>query len=332
VTRIKTEPSSSSSNPAKSPLPSSGYNSASSATSFPTSRSSSSCVDSPKVGLEVHRFKRELSPASRYKDADFAFKKPKSYQTPWAKWNSEGIEEADEFIKLKGKYLIQNKSVDDLNYFRSRLTEALKDFKNLFPKDLPPADCASKKDSETHEGYHNLRLDLGIPGSDERTCSVHFYYGEVLGCINNTLQRRARFRKHPSDNCKIDDFIKHLGKIDETVVEFLRAEGNLRKMDERSPCVIKKFEGAYSNLRQPNAVQPYWLHRSTFKKNCDNVRDRISMPMSNRDELYNDCLKQFNNFFYNLHLHEVISFYDRARNFATQQPNKGNGGGPQAKN
>jgi hypothetical protein len=81
VTRIKTEPSSSSSNPAKSPLPSSGYNSASSTTSMPTSRSSSSCVDSPMVGLEVHRFKRELSPASRNKEKDFVLKKPKSFQS-----------------------------------------------------------------------------------------------------------------------------------------------------------------------------------------------------------------------------------------------------------
>ncbi len=200
MTRIKTEPSCSSSNPAKSPLPSSGYNSASSATSMPTSHSSSSCVDSPMVGLEVHRFKRELSPTSRYKDEDFAFKKPKSFQTPWVKWNSDGIDEADEFVKAKGKYFIQTKSVDDLNYFRSRLTEALKDFKNLFPKDLPPDECISRKDSEIHERYHNLRLDLGIPGPDERTCSVHFYYGKFLGCINNTLTKRARFRKHPSDN------------------------------------------------------------------------------------------------------------------------------------
>jgi hypothetical protein len=284
------------------------------------------------VGLEVHRFKRELSPASKYKDEDFVFKKPKSYQTPWAKWNSDGIEEADEFIKTKGKYVIQTKSVDDLNYFRSRLTEALDDFKNLFPKDLPPAECAQRKDSETHEGYHNLRLDLGIPNADGRTCSVHFYYGKVLGCINNTLQKRARFRKHPSDNWKIDDFINHLGKNNETVIQFLKSEKNLRMMEERAPCVISEFEAAYSNLRQPNAELPYWLHRSTFKNVCDNVRERIPMPMSNRDALYNDCLKQFNNFFYNLQLHEVISFYDRARDFATQQSKKGNGGGPQAKN
>jgi hypothetical protein len=284
------------------------------------------------VGLEVHRLKRELSPASRYKDEDFAFKKPKSFQTPWAKWNSDGIDEADEFVKAKGKHVIQTKSVDDLNYFRSRLTEALEDFKNLFPKDLPPAECASRKDSETHENYHNLRLDLGIPGSDERTCSVHFYYGKFLGCINNTLQRRARFRKHPSDNWKIDAFIKHLGKNEETVVEFLGAERNLRKMEERSPCVVKKFEEAYLLLCQPNAVQPYWLHRSNFKNIRDNIRDRIPVLMSNRDALYNDCLKQFNNFFYNLHLHELISFYDRARSFATTQANNFNGGGPQAKN
>jgi hypothetical protein len=149
------------------------------------------------------------------------FKKPKSFQTPWAKWNSDGIDEADEYVKVKGKHFIQTKSVDDLNYFRSRLTEALEDFKNRCPKDLPPDECMSRKDRETHDSYHNLRLDLGIPGSDERTCSVHFYYGKVLGCINNTLQRRARFRKHPSDNWKIDAFIKHLGENETTVVEFL---------------------------------------------------------------------------------------------------------------
>jgi hypothetical protein len=331
VTRIKTEPSSSSSNPAKSPHPSSGYNSSSSATSIPTSRTSSPRVDSPMVGLEVHRNKRELSPASNYKGEDFVFKKPKSYQTPWAQWNSNGIDEADDFIQTKGKYLIGSKSVDELNYFRIRLTEALEDFKNLH-KDLPPAECMQRKDSEPHESYHNLRLDLGIPNEDGRTCSVHFYYGKVLGCINNTLSKRARFRKHPSDHWKINDFINHLGKDSETVIQFLNNEKNLRLMDERAPCVIKEFETAYINLRQPNAEQPHWLHRSTFKNICDNVRDGFPMPLSNRDSLYSDCLKQYNNFFYNIQLHEVINFYDRARGFATQKSNKGNGGGPQAKN
>jgi hypothetical protein len=322
MTRIKQELSCSPPNPAQSSLPSSGYTSASSVTSLPSSYTSSSCVSSPKVGLEVHRFKRELSPASKHRDEDFVFKKTKSFQTPWAKWNSEGIDEADEFIHGKGKYLIKTKSVDDLNYFRSRLTEELEDFKNLFPKDLPPDECMSRKDKENHDGYHNLRLDLGIPGPDERTCSVHFYYGKVLGCINNTLQKRANFRKHPSDNRKINGFIKHLGKNESSVVAFLSAERNLRKMEERSPCVVLKFQEAYSLLCQPNAVQPYWLHRSNFKNIRDNIRDRIPVPMSDRDALYNDSLKQWNNFFYNLHLQETINFYDRAayfRNFTIQQ-------------
>jgi hypothetical protein len=86
-------------------------------------------------------------------------------------------------------------------------------------------------------------------------------------------------------------------------------EKNLRLMDERAPCVIKEFETAYTNLRQPNAVQPHWLHRSTFKNICDNVRDGFPMSLSNRDALYSDSLKQFNNFVYNIQLHEVISFY-----------------------
>ncbi len=79
------------------------------------------------------------------------FEKPKSYQTPWAKWNSDGIDEADDFVKTKGKSIIQTKSVNDLNYYRSRLTEALEDFKNLFPKDLTGTECAKMKDGEIHE-------------------------------------------------------------------------------------------------------------------------------------------------------------------------------------
>jgi hypothetical protein len=192
--------------------------------------------------------------------------------------------------------------------------------------------CQSKRNDEKHASYHNLQLDLGIPGPDERTYSVHFYFGKVLGCINNTLKKRANFRRHPSDNKKINGLIDHLGRNESSVVAFLAAERNLRKMEERSPCVILKFQEAYSLLCQPNAAQPYWLHRSNFKTIRDNIRDRIPVPMSDRDALYNDSLKQRNNFFYNLHLHETINFYDRARTFATQQFNKSNGVVPQAKN
>jgi hypothetical protein len=57
------------------------------------------------------------------------------------------------------------------------------------------------------------------------------------------------------------------------------------------------------------------------------------MPMSDRDALYNDCHRQWNNFFYNLDLHETMNFYERARAYATQQyGNRMNGGAPPAKN
>ena len=94
-----------------------------------------------------------------------------------------------------------------------------------------------------------------------------------MGCINNVLRKRANFRKHPSDDRKIDALIKHLGKNDPDVAAFLTAEKNLRKINERSPCVIVRFQEAYSKLCQPNSQQPYWLHRSNFKNIRDNVRD-----------------------------------------------------------
>ena len=207
------------------------------------------------------------------------------------------------------------------------------DFKNLYSKDLPHDEGMTRRNAETHAKYHCLQLDLGIPGPSNRTYSVHFYYGKVLGCISNTLKKRAVFRKHPSDNRKIDALIEHLGKDDPDVKAFLTAKKHLRKLNEKSPCVKMEFQTAYSKLSLPNAEQPYWLHRSNFRNILDNVRDRVPMPLSDRDALYNDCFRQFNNFIYHLHLHEEISFYERARTFTNSQlANKSNGGGPQAKN
>jgi hypothetical protein len=133
-------------------------------------------------------------------------KKPKQHQTPWttSRWNSEGMNAAEDFIFRDGKRSIQTKPTENLKYYRARLHEALDDFKNLFSKDLPHDEGMSMRNAETHAKYHNLQLDLGIPGPNGRTYSVHFYYGKVLGCINNTLKKRADFRKHPSDNRKID--------------------------------------------------------------------------------------------------------------------------------
>ncbi len=260
-------------------------------------------------------------------------KKPKQHQTPWTRWNSEGMNAADDFIHSDGKRFIQTKSTEELQLFRTRVQEAQEDFKSLFPKDLPHDEGIARRDAEAHAKYHWLQLDLGIPEPSNRTYSVHFYYGKVLGCINNILKKRADFRKYPPDNRKIKALMEHLGKDHPDVKVFLTAERHLRKINEKSPCVTLGFQTAYVNLSLPNAELPPWLHRANFKTIRDNVRDRIPMPLSDRDGLYNDCLRQFNDFFYNLHSHQEMSFYERARIFANSRlANKSNGGGPQAKN
>ena len=105
------------------------------------------------------------------------------------------MDAAEFFIHGMGKHLIQTKPVDELNYFKKRLAEAQDDFKNLFPKDLPPDEAMARRNAETHTSFHNLQMDLGIPGPNDRVYSVHFYYGKVLGCINNVLRKRANFHK-----------------------------------------------------------------------------------------------------------------------------------------
>ena len=192
-----------------------------------------------------------------------------------------------------------------------------------------------RRDSEQHPNYASLQEDLGMPHSHARRYSIHFYYGKLLGAINNILRKRASFRRHPQDQKKIAAFCAHLGSGDPSVVSFLGAERNMKRLNERSPCVTQQFEQNYTIACQRNAVHPLstlWLHRSTFRNIQDNLRDRVPMPLSDRDPLYNDCFKQFNCFFYNLHLHEIMSFYERARAFAVQRQGNRNGGAPQARN
>ncbi len=169
---------------------------------------------------------------------------------------------AEYFIHGHGKRSIQTKPTDDLKYFRARLHEALDDFKNLYSKDLPHDEGMTRRNAETHAKYHCLQVDLGIPGPNDRTYFVHFYYRKVLGCINNTLRKRSTFRRHPSNNRKIDALIEHLGRDDPDVKAFLIAERHLRKINENSPCVTLEFQTAYSKLSLPNAEQPCWLHRA----------------------------------------------------------------------
>jgi hypothetical protein len=64
------------------------------------------------VGLENHRIKRELSPASKLRDEDFVPKKPKQFQTPWNRWNCEGMDAADYFVLGHDKQLIQTKQAN----------------------------------------------------------------------------------------------------------------------------------------------------------------------------------------------------------------------------
>ncbi len=57
---------------------------------------------------------------------------------------------AEDFIFRDAKRLIQTKPTEDLKYYRARLQEALDDFKNLYPKDLPHDEGMTKRNAETH--------------------------------------------------------------------------------------------------------------------------------------------------------------------------------------
>jgi hypothetical protein len=93
-----------------------------------------------------------------------------------------------------------------------------------------------EKNSFSHSSFVNLQREFQIPTVEEgRSVSVHFYYGQLVGVINNVLTSRRTFATNMRNPDKIDAFIKHRCALNPQcpyVTSFHEAQNNLRDIEK----------------------------------------------------------------------------------------------------
>ena len=105
-----------------------------------------------------------------------------------------------------------------LEEWRTKLEQALADFRVHFNMDGHLSDTMmtlQEKNNFSHIAFIDLQREFQIPTVEEgRVVSVHFYYGQLVGVINNVLTSRRTFAINLRDADKIAAFIKYKRSLD----------------------------------------------------------------------------------------------------------------------
>ncbi len=92
-----------------------------------------------------------------------------------------------------------------------------------------------EKNNFSHISFIDLQREFQIPTVEEgRTVSVHFFYGQLVGVINNVLTSRRTLAINLRDADKIDAFIRHKRSLDPQcpyVARYLEAQNNIRDIE-----------------------------------------------------------------------------------------------------
>ncbi len=120
----------------------------------------------------------------------------------------------------------------------TRLEQALADFRVHFSMDGHLTDTMltiQEKNHFSHISFIDLQREFQIPTIEEgRTVSVHFYYGQLVGVINNVLTSRRTFAINLRNADKIDAFTRYKRSLDPQcpyVARYLEAQRNIKDIE-----------------------------------------------------------------------------------------------------
>jgi hypothetical protein len=118
-----------------------------------------------------------------------------------ADWNEDGTRVASAFCMDKVDYF-KTKGGDVLNELKLRFEQALDHHKSQFSIETNnPTDSVREKNVYDHSEFHDLQRKFSIPNHAQgRTVSVHFYYGKLLGVLNNVVGIRCSFHLNSTIN------------------------------------------------------------------------------------------------------------------------------------
>jgi hypothetical protein len=170
-----------------------------------------------------------------------------------------------------------------------------------------------------------------------RKSALSFYYGKILGSINDILRVCEQFQIVPYDANKIRTYIDFLGADHEKMKKFNQAEENIRDISSNSDRLRQVFYEQYTKAHEVPKTD--WLSVAMHSQ----IQNRASLNRSERDLLYDQAKVVYCDYHYYLFLHTRIEFYSRARvYFASNRRHYSNnrafrnnntyGGGPQARN
>jgi hypothetical protein len=145
---------------------------------------------SSSIASSLDARKRDRSPghSSQSERRSVGFKKPWSRKEIMSSWNEEGTRIASAFCLDKIEYF-KLKGDDVLQELKLRFEQALEHHKSQFSIETNNlSKSVLEKNEYDHTEFHNLQREFGIPNwAQGRTVSVHFYYGKLLGVLNNVV-------------------------------------------------------------------------------------------------------------------------------------------------
>jgi hypothetical protein len=266
------------------------------------------------------------------------FKKPRSQRELIDIWNKEGTQAVHGFCESRRAHM-KTQSEIVLEDWRTRLEQALTDFKVHFRMDGRLADTMAtiqEKNHFSHIAFLNLQREFEIPTVEEgRTVSVHFYYGQLVGVINNVLTSRRTFAITLRDADKLDTFIKYKRSLDPQcpyVAHFFEAQRNLQDIETDARHMHDFFLGRVQAMQILNAPPDDWISHASYLE----LQSLIGPTTRDRrlalGEIIGKTKRQFTLYYELKARHTVIDFYSDARthhrNAPKEQPFK-HGGRPQ---
>ncbi len=307
--------------------------------------------------------KRDLSPP-KLKKEEFEWKKHKprnGKNEVWQQWGHIGNVESAEYASDPIKQFLITRTKDELNRVHEQVQKAIDEFKDRYPKldqdRQHPEDAVISRNADPHLPFARLQSELLIPTIAQcKKSALSFYYGKILGSINDILRVREQFQIVPYDANKIRAFIDFLGADHQEVRNFNHSEESILGADHQE---VRNFNHSEESIRDINAnsdrlrqvfyeqytrahevPKPEWLSVVMHSK----IQNRANLNRSERDLLYDQAKVVYCDYHYFLFLHTRIEFYSRARVYfaSNRRPNHSNnrafrnnntyGGGPQARN
>jgi hypothetical protein len=112
----------------------------------------------------------------------------------------------------------------------------------------------------SHSAFAHLQREFQIRTVEDgcRTVSVHFYYGQLVGVINNVLTSIRTFATNIRDPDKIASYIKHRRALNPQcpyVASFHEAQNNLRDIEKDTRYMHDYFLGRIRAMEVPGASQ-----------------------------------------------------------------------------